>query len=827
MLIIFYLCTKYELVMNNVQFPAQQLSMSKKTKAWRKQCVDFADSKLHFNYSLVRHSLIHQTINYDLVAGKLHMDDLALLYNPQGIKAGFIPDKIQHYPIMNSKLGTLRGEESRRVFDYKVVVTNPNAIAEVENDKKQALFQSLQQHLQNTAQSEDKFKQGLEKIQNYYNYEWQDLREIRANSVLNHYSKEQNFPLIFNQGFQDSLTIGEEIYQTDIVGGEPVLERLNPRKVRIFKSGYSNRIEDADMIILEDYWSPGKVIDTYGQVLTKQDMDYIESFPDHFSQGAVDNADNIDERYGFVNSHMITDTIADSTMFFDPLGQYSDSVSNELLPYDMNGNIRVIRVFWKSRRKIKKIKFYDPQTGEEDFTFMPENYIPNKYKGEEEEAFWINEAWEGTKIGQDIYVNMRPRVIQYNRLSNPSLCHFGIIGTIYNFNDDKPFSMVDMMKPYNYLYDIIHDRLNKMMARNWGKMTRLDFSKKPKGWKIEKWLYYAKSMGLFVEDSFNEGTVGQAKGKLAGAMNSNTQGVIDADFGNNIQQYINLLEWIKSTMGEIAGISKQREGQIANRETVGGVERATLQSSNITEWIFQQHDDTKKRVLEAFLETFKIAYKGRSKKFQYILPDYSQQIAEIDGDEFAECDYGIVVDTSSYLQDLNQKLDTLAQAALQNQALNFSTIMKLFTSASLAEKQRMVEANEQQMQQQHQQELQQQQQIQQQQIQANQQTKERELQTKENINKRDNDTKVMVAEINSQAEMALLQIKNHMTEDDAENDGINVDGYTQKDRDQLMNEMKEFDEKMQLSREKLAWEKQKNQESNEIKRKQLALKNKK
>lgn len=121
--------------------------MSRKTKAWRKQCVDFADSKLHFNYSLVRHSLIHQTINYDLVDGKLHMDDLALLYNPEGIKAGFIPDKIQHYPIMNSKLNVLRGEESRRIFDYRVIVTNPNAITDIENDKKKALFQSLEEHL--------------------------------------------------------------------------------------------------------------------------------------------------------------------------------------------------------------------------------------------------------------------------------------------------------------------------------------------------------------------------------------------------------------------------------------------------------------------------------------------------------------------------------------------------------------------------------------------------------------------------------------------------------------------------------------------------------
>ena len=111
-------------------------------------------------------------------------------------------------------------------------------------------------------------------------------------------------------------------------------------------------------------------------------------------------------------------------------------------------------------------------------------------KGEEEQTFWINEAWEGTKIGADIYVNMRPRPVQYNRLSNPSRCHFGIIGQIYSNNGDQSFSLVDIMKPYAYLYDVIHDRLNKTLARNHGKVIKLDFAKTPKGWDAPMWLHY-------------------------------------------------------------------------------------------------------------------------------------------------------------------------------------------------------------------------------------------------------------------------------------------------------------------------------------------------
>lgn len=786
-----------------INLPPQQLPFTKKNKAWRRRHLDWADSKTFFNYSLVRKSVIHKKINYDLLNGKLHMSDLEMILNPEKIQAGFIPDRIQHYPIMNSKLNVLRGEESKRVFDFKVVVTNPNAITEIENNKKQELLQKLQEWVSNTSQSEEKANQELEKINDYYTYEWQDMREIRANALLNHYVKELNIPLMFNQGFMDAMAVGEEIYQCDIVGGEPTIERLNPLKVRIFKSGYSNKIEDADMIILEDYWSPGKVIDTYYDVLTKKDMEYIEKMPDHVGQAATDSMDNVDERYGFVNNHMIGDEISTEGFFWDPLGGY-DGVNNSLLPYDVAGNLRVLRVYWKSRRKIKKVRSYDPQTGEEVFNFYPETYVIDKNAGEEEQIFYVNEAWEGTKIGTDIYVNMRPRVVQYNRLSNPSRCHFGIVGSIYNLNDNRPFSLVDMMKPYNYLYDAIHDRLNKLIARNWGSLLRLDFAKKPKEWDVEKWLYYARTMGLAVEDSFKEGSMGAATGKLAGALNNASTGVIAASDGNQIQQYINLLEFIKMEMAEIIGITKQREGQVSNRETVGGVERATLQSSHITEWLFFVHEDVKKRVLECFLETAKIALRGRSKKFQYILSDSSMKVMEIDGDEFAEADYGLVVDNSNGIQELNSKLDTLAQAALQNQTLSFSTIMKLFSSSSLAEKQRLVEKDERNIQERQAQVQQQQLQAQQQEIEQKSQIEQAKMQQEDILNQRDNETKILIAQMQAYS-------KNN------EGDNISEPEYLQEAKDKLIQQIKEFDAKIKLERDKLNFEKQKHSEDNALK----------
>lgn len=771
-------------------FPPQQLTFNKKGKAWRKKNVDFGDNHSLLHYHLTRKSVFAMKTNYDLINGKIHMNDMKALINPYHIDASFIPDNIQHYPVINSKLEVLRGEESKRLFDFRVVVTNPTAVSEMEEEKNNQVNAMLQQMLMDSSQSEEDFNKEMEKQADYFTYEYQDKREVRGNLLLNHYMKELDIPQLFNQGFVDAYTVGEEAYHCDIVGGEPFIEKIDPIKMRVIKSGSSNCIEDADMIVLEDYWNPGRIIDTYWDQLSKKDIEALENSTDNQSNANpyTDSMDNLDPRYGFV-PNVSVDTAGDAAI--DPLSLFDNTYDTSFLPYDMNGNVRVLRVYWKSRRQIKKVKSYNPETGEEEFNFYPENYYCDPDKGEEEQTFWVNEAWEGTKIGKDIYVNMRPRPIQYNRLSNPSRCHFGIVGSIYNINGDEPFSLVDIMKPYAYLYDIFHDKLNKTLAKNMGKIVKMDFAKVPKGWDVDKWLYYINVNNIAVEDSFKEGDIGVATGKLAGAMNNNSSGVIDASLSNETQQYINVLEWISTKIGELAGISKQREGQVSNRETVGGVERATLQSSMITERLFFTHDSVKKRALECFLETAKIALKGRKKKFDYILGDGSKKLMEIDGDEFAECDYGLVVDNSNGTMELNQKLDTLAQAALQNQLLDFSSIMRLYTTKSTAEKQRIVEANEKRKREEAMQQQQQQQQLQEQQMQQQAQIAQAQQEMQYKMHTEELENNILVAQINSEAEKERFAIMN----DDAADDKA-------LEREKLSEEARQFNENLSFLKQK-------------------------
>jgi len=351
------------------------------------------------------------------------------------------------------------------------------------------------------------------------------------------------------------------------------------------------------------------------------------------------------------------------------------------------------------------------------------------------------------------------------------------------------------------------DNMLKIMATNWGKIIKMDLATVPSGWEVDKWLYYAKINKIAITDSFKEGNKGAAMGKLAGLMNNQSSGVIDAGQGDEIQHYVSLLEWIEQTMSKMVGISPQREGAISNRETVGGVERAVLQSSHITEWLFMTHDNVKKRVLECFLETAKAAMRGQKKKFQYILSDGTTNIVDIDGDEFAECDYGLVIQDGRQTQDVLQKLEGLAQAMVQNQMMSASSLIKIFTTDSLAEITRTIQQDEAQMKEQQQQQAQAEKEAQDKQLAQQAELEFEKVRIQEDNNKRDNETKLMIAGINSETEGTEGTIAEKPFD-------------PQKQAD-LAEKMRQYNLSHQLDREKFNFEKEATRKDQELKLKQI------
>lgn len=771
----------------NYNTPIQRLPYKQKTKQWRIDNIDAADKHSLYYSESIRKSLKNKIINLNLYDGKVDIRDLTEVVNPYQLDASFIPDNIPHHPILVPKVNLLLGEEMKRRFDWKVIVSNSDAVTKKEEDKKKELMNRLTQFLQSNY-AEDELESKLGELEEYMKYDWQDLREKMANQILRHYYQEQDFESKFNDGFKDALLVAEEIYQIDLIHNEPVLEKLNPLKVYSIGAGKSNKIEDSSMIVIEDHWSSGKIIDYFHDELKVKDIDYIKDY--HNSTRSNPSYDDDD------NNHTLLRDALDSNGedFMDSLfnvaeinGHYFNANHT-----DENGNIRVLRVYWKSLKKIKKVKYYD-EFGEVQSKIMSEEYIPNEVLGEEVTDLWVNEWWEGTKIGKDIYVAMKPREVQFNTLNNPSYCHPGIIGQVYNTNQGRAVSLFDRGKNYQYMYDVIWDRLNKAISTNYGKIYQLDLSQIPDNWEIEKWLHFAIVNKIAVVDSFKQGNEGAATGKLAGSFGQNGGRAIDMETGTYIQQHIQLLEFIKTEMSEIAGVSRQREGQISNSETVGGVERSVNQSSHITEYWFNTHEKVKLRALKAFLETAKVALKGNNKKVQYVLDDQTVELLNMDGDVINEADYGLVLTSSSKSSELEQTLKQYAQAFLQNGG-RLSSIMDIYFSPSLSDMRRKLETAENDIDKKNAQAQEQNNKLAQQAQQAQMALEQAKLELDEAKNIRDNETAKYIAELKISSEGDGII-------DESDNDKLNFD--MQKHQDEKLLKIKDLNDKMKMHNDKM------------------------
>jgi len=617
-------------------FPFQKRATSSKGRQFVIDCLEASiDLAYNSDSSLVQSKRTMFT-NYNLRIDVLDERDVEQAVNPWGIKGATFPAKMQNYPIANPKIDLLIGEESKRRFDWRVTVTNPDAVSDKENAQKDLMHNLMIQAIYAKDYSEEELAKKIEEQAKWNKYEMQDLRERRATQYLQYLWKEQELPIKFNRGFEDALVVGQEIYNVDIVGGEPVARKCDPLALTVIRSGESYKIEDCDLIIEDTYQPIRWVIDNYYEELTPAQIDRIER--GYIGGGTNDNdmikyypwrpVQNPVGVVGDVSGEQGTDW--DYSIF-----DTDDYNSRNVAPYNDNGEVRVVKVVWVSMRKVGEMSWYDEEN-ELQKKLVDENHIVNEERGEKIEWFWINEWWEGTRIAEDIYVKWGPRPIQFRRMGNKSAGGSGYVGTIYNTNTSQSRSLMDRMKPYQYLYNVFMYRTELAFAKSKGKISVMDTSRIPDGWDMDKWMYYAEILGWAIEDPFKEGNKGAATGKLAGQMNQNSK-VLDLEMGSYIQQHVMMLDFIKRELGEIAGVTQQRQGQIDNRETVGGVERAVTQSSHITEKWFMMHDNTKLRVLETLLETAKYAWRNKNhEKLQFISDEMSSVITEIDGQQFNE-----------------------------------------------------------------------------------------------------------------------------------------------------------------------------------------------
>ena len=790
-----------------VDFPRQKLSRRKKTQKWGEECVESALGLIGLYDHTRRSSRFKKKRNYDLYNGKFDKKDLEYVTDPLGLGGvAELPATLQYYDVVSPIFNLLFGEEAKRAFTVIVRSINEEAISSKEEEKKGQIVsyfdglmqQSMQQFMgqQEQPQTQEELQQllqaaqqnipeELKRIQKYFDYDFQDMNESVANKLLNYLEREQSLKVKFAKGWEDALIAGEEIYCVEEISNEPTVRRVNPLEFYCLLPHNEDYVDNADIIVEDTYMSINTVIDNFYEDLTPTQIDKLEK-----EQG----------NRGSMDSHSLLNYPHPEKLYIENR-EGTDHNSNLFNYYDQDGNIRVTKVVWKSMRKIGRLYYFDEQ-GMPQEMMVGETYKINEDAGESIEWMWINEYWEGTKIGENTYINIRVRPQQFRHMDNVSVCSSGYVGTIYNANNAQSVSLMDRLVPWVYMYITLWYRLELAIAANQGKIALIDLSLVPDGWEIEKWMYYAQSMKFGFVDSFNEGKKGQSTGKLAGNISTQNK-VIDMETGNHIQQHIQLLEFTEQKIHNLAGVTPQRMGSIATSELVGNTERSVQQSSYITEKWYEVHNQTKVRVMECLLNVSKDVYKGKSKRLQYMTDDLANVFFKINGDEFKNSEYGLFVSNSAKDNMAIEALKQLTHAALQNDKMSLSDVVQIYNASSLADLRHNLKRSESETQQRNEMLQQQQMQMQQQQQQMQMQFEIEKENREDARNSQDNQTKV---------EVALINAESKAQDRDANDNGVRDDIDIAK---------------LQLEREKLGETRRQNQAKESIEREKLKKANNK
>jgi hypothetical protein len=656
-----------------ISFPRQKLPDSKKDDNWYKKNIDFAEHLLTSDVNL-RSNFKNKKTNYNLRANIINVKDFEKFINPDNLDLESLPASYQHIGIENSKINLLLGEYAKRKKEFKAYISanDTDGIGRKEQQLMEQIRQEVTGIITSTSVTEDEIKKRLDQLQRN-TYEFQDIAEITANKILKKEYKEGDFDFLFLRTFEDLLVGGEEIMYCGVLGGNPVMRRVNPMNLYTM-GGNSMYLEDADIIVEYGYKSIGQIIDDYWDVISEQDVDFLERGKTDASAGGGGIGLNRDvsvyDYYGEQGALSI----------FHPNEMGTRTFAGA---FDTYGNVRVLKVCWRSRRKIGELTYFD-EDGNEQKDYVPEDYKPNKELGEVVNWKWVNEWMEGTKIADHIYTVMRPVPYASKSLVNKSKGTPPYVGSVNSTNDYKVQSLMDIMKPMTYSYDIAYYKRELAIATYKGSFTALNSSLVPAGWDPKEWMRYVTINKFAWLDPTNEILKGPSQGKSAGAFNTLTAQQIQVGDPNEISMYTNLMYDIETTLGKLAGVTGAREGQIGANDAVGNTERELTQTSHITEKWFAIDANFRKRVLTKFLECCKYAYKTNPKKGQFLLDDLGQQMVS-HFDEFVSSEFDLHVSNSTNDTKLYEDLRALSQAAIQNGQATISDLIAITQSESVQE----------------------------------------------------------------------------------------------------------------------------------------------
>jgi hypothetical protein len=682
-------------------FPDQfKTEKEKMDESWIKNSMDYFANKAYAEYVKNRDTFVK---NYDLVKGILRREDF---YQEPEVRSFTdvltadlaLPAYVKHYSIMTTPINELVGEISKRPDAFRVKAFDDDSKAEELEFK----TQMLNDYIINTAkkkilekaamngeelEEEELNQMTLDEVKDELD-SYTSVAEKWANHILTAQKAEFNLKEKGEDSFRDLLISAREffhIYEDNSKLGFNI-EVANPKTTWFLTTPDRKWISDPT----------GRAQGAYaaGTVQVMELSEIIESIPD-ITKDEIDHLRSSLQDYGLINVRESNlgnpnaipgnDSIQYDT--YDPLVLQTRMIIESEMKENNDGlqdflgltsNVSsfgykyvVVRSYWISKKKIGKVIYLD-EMGNEQSQLVDENYKSGMLPTQQSlEWGWINQWYQGIKIGPDIY-HIKP----YNLLP-----YCPIIGQVFEVKNTEAKSLVDMMKPFQVLYNVCMNQLYKLLEKEVGKVQLMSIRHIPipkdgdAQDALDIWEMEARNRGVvFVDDSPEN---------LKSPSSFNQYTSLDLTRTQEIQARYTLAQQLKNECWELIGMSRQRLGAIQASESATATNAAITQSYAQTEPLFVAHEYVMGQLYQSIIDAALYVESSKPQStISYVTSEGESAFVSVNGSDLRFRDLKIFLTNRPEDKQMFNEIRGLSQAVLQNGG-SLHDIIELYSTNSM------------------------------------------------------------------------------------------------------------------------------------------------
>lgn len=646
--------------------------------------------------------------NYHLVKGILRSEDF---YDTPEVKSFMdvltsnveLPSYVKHYSIITTPLNELIGEMSKRPDTFRVKAFDDDSKAEelqfkteilnnyiLENAKIKILkkLQERGEEVDDEQLNEMTFESVKDQLDSYTS-----IAEKWSNHVLTCHKADFNMKEQGEDAFRDLCISAHEffhIYEDNSKTGFNIKVE-NPKNVwqlttpdKKYTSDPSGRNQGAYAAGTVHVMDISEIIEAFPEI-TEEEIKHLRSSMEDYGILDVRESNlgrNVKPGIDSINYDTYDPLVMQERMIIESEIRMQDDGIGDL--FGMANNVSafgykyvVVRAYWCSKKRIGKVVYIDEFENIQSL-LVDENYksgtIPTEISIE---WGWINQWYQGVKIGPDIY-HMKPfKLFDY--------CP--IIGTVFEGKNTEPKSFIDMAKPLQVLYNICMNQLYELLEKEIGNVASVNLRRIPRVKDgdpqddIATFEMEARERGMLFDDDSPENT-------KAPVSNQSVARNIDLTRSNEMQTRYNLAIQLKNECWEMIGMSKQRLGSISASESATGVNTAVQQSYAQTEPLFVAHEYIMLQVYQAILDASQYIESSKPEStLSYITNEGESAFIRVNGSDIKLRDLKVFPTNRPEDVQMFNDIRALSQAILQNGGSVYD-IIELYSTQSLRQMKR-------------------------------------------------------------------------------------------------------------------------------------------